>query len=344
MDTKVGIVQPIVGSIGGNDAVLKKLISVLKEDGHHIILYTFSGGIDIPYVTVHSKIPKRMPFLGLYQKWFMPKFDGTECDVYFSLTGTDIKTDKLLFIYDQNNLSFEFDRIVPVKYKSGFWKVYYYPYKMFNKPKVNKNAQYISNSNYCSNMLQKVISKNVDVIYPGIELSSFHTAQKKSQICMVGRISPEKNLEFAVEVLNRTPYPSFIFGNVTKSNKQYFNKLQSIAEPHVRFMRGDRNQLRQLLSISKVYFSTSEETFGISTVESMASGCIPIVPNNTAHSETVPIDELRYTPNDMDSATTKLRNALNGNFDCRLDGLYKHIQNFDVEKFNEKVRGLLNIP
>ena len=50
----------------------------------------------------------------------------------------------------------------------------------------------------------------------------------------------------------------------------------------------ERSYLVEKMNTSKVYFHCSKETFGISIVESISAGCIPIVPNNSAHKETVP--------------------------------------------------------
>ena len=118
----------------------------------------------------------------------------------------------------------------------------------------------------------------------------------------------------------------------------YFNRLQNMCERHVIISPNiSRQNLEHILSESKVFFHTAEETFGISVIEGMASGCIPIVPNNSAHPETVPIPELRYTPDNIDDAVNHLNHALRGDYDCRIDGLKKHIEQFDVKQFKSEV-------
>ncbi|AFS81869.1 hypothetical protein NSED_00285 [Candidatus Nitrosopumilus sediminis] len=86
---------------------------------------------------------------------------------------------------------------------------------------------------------------------------------------------------------------------------------------------------------SKVYFHCSNETFGISVVESIAAGCIPIVPNTTAHKETVPKDDLRYKENDENDAKMKIEAALRGDFDKYLHELQEHIKKFSEENFHQ---------
>ena len=342
---KVGIVQSHVGVIGGNDAILTELIQVLKRGNHQITLFTFSKPPKEKFtdIKIESKIPIHFPLLGLYKNWFMPKFDYSNCEIILSMTGFNVKCNCPLIIYDQNNLGREFNKTyVPVKYKKGFWRLYYLPYKKFNKNSINYKAKYISNSSYSAAMLNTV-ARNVHVIYPPVDIDSFYSANKETQICMIGRISPEKNLEFAIEVLNKIHHHSVIFGNVTNTNKPYYNKLKAMCESHVIIVaNGSRVQLKELLAQSKIYFHTAEETFGISVVESIASGCIPIVPNNSAHPETVPPEELRYTQNNIDSAVSKLYNAVAGNYDHRIDYLKKHVTQFNPEIFEQKILELVN--
>jgi len=344
---KIGLVQQEIGMIGGNDAVLRQLINILKID-HKVILYTFSKAdkafSDIKIKRIIDKIPLRLPIFAIYKKWITPKLKLEDCDFYISTTGLDIKTNKPLIIFDQNNLGLELSgENIPLKYQNGLWRLYYLPYKIFNNPSINKDAKYICNSIYSTKNLEQILKKKVSVIYPGVPISEFYQLIKQSQICMVSRISPEKNLEFAVEVLNSLAFHSVIFGNVTVSNLKYYNKLKFMAKPHVTIFSGSREQLKRLLAESKVYFHTSKETFGISVVEAIASGCIPIVPNNSAHLETVPVDELRYIPENVDDAVSKLCKAVNGIYDHRVDDLKKYIYKFDSINFKKHILELIEL-
>jgi len=97
----------------------------------------------------------------------------------------------------------------------------------------------------------------------------------------------------------------------------------------------DRTDLAIYLNNSKVYFHCSSETFGISVVESIAAGCIPIVPDNSAHKETVPFEELRYSENDSTDAKNKIERAINGEFDSIVIPLHDSIKKFSKEKFQQ---------
>ena len=62
---------------------------------------------------------------------------------------------------------------------------------------------------------------------------------------------------------------------------------------------------------------------------------IPIVPNNSAHVDTVPFEELRF--NNKSEAIEKLRHAMNGEFDHLKEKLKHHIENFSEETFQKKM-------
>jgi len=99
----------------------------------------------------------------------------------------------------------------------------------------------------------------------------------------------------------------------------------------------ERAELVKSLNTAKVYLHTSKETFGISVIESIAAGCIPIVPDNSAHKETVPFNELRYQENNISDAQEKIKKAINGVFDKFLDPLRESIKIYDKNQFKKLI-------
>ena len=103
----------------------------------------------------------------------------------------------------------------------------------------------------------------------------------------------------------------------------------------------ERSYLIEKMNTSKVNFHCSKETFGISVVESISAGCIPIVPNNSAHKETVPFEELRYEFNNIQDAQEKIKRALSGEFDHFKKPLQESIRKFDQKTFKKSFLSVL---
>ena len=206
----------------------------------------------------------------------------------------------------------------------------------------NNQIYLVSNSEFVNNSIKSKYGKNSTIIAPPVNLNEFNPTNKKNQVVSIGRFSEEKNLEFGIRVMDKLDYSYSIIGNTkTKSNILYYEKLNSKiknsdSESKINLLKNtERDNLVSHLNTSKVYFHCSAETFGISVVESIAAGCIPIVPDNSAHRETVPFKELRYQENDIVDARDKIEKAINGEFDKYLIQLRDSIEKYAKEKFQQ---------
>ena len=324
---KIAVYQTIVGGSGGTDRVLFTLLNKLKNDA--VTVFCQSDLIKLN-VKVVRLLPFRLPILGVYQNMLNTKTpkEFAEFDMIYILSGNIIinTTEKPMKFFNSNNLGLSYDG----KYKSGLWKLYYLPYRlMMNSLKKDikkSNVEFISNSIYSANMLEKDFGVKSTVQYHTINPDEFHSINSKAGIINVSRFSPEKNMEFTIRVFNSFDSCK-IYANLSTANKPYYNRITRNNTSPV-FLNQKRDVIIDALARAKVYFHSSKETFGLSVVESIASGCIPIVPDNSAHQETVPFEELRYLPNNYDSAVIKLRNALDGKYDSLLPKLKDHLRNF----------------
>jgi len=344
---KVCLVQSLIGAGGGNDIVLNRLFETLNKDKHDVTIFSNSKPLIDLYPNVETRIPIKLPCFGLYQQvlgYKTPK-NFKRFDVIIVLSGNMVinTTGKPMYHYNQNNFG-DVTENAQSKYTSGIWSVYYFPYKFLLKSLQNKikksDIKFIASSKYVAERMRSRYGKEVKVIYPPVNLKEFHNYPKKKQVITVARFSKEKNLEEAVEIMNFLEEPYFIYGTSLGANKLYYEMLRRRIEENVELCNNrPRNELIEKLAESKVCLQTSVETFGISIVEAIASGCIPIVPNNSANIETVPFDELRY--NTKAHAITKIQKALNGDYDFLLPRLQEHIQQFDVSRFTYEITKLL---
>ena len=208
----------------------------------------------------------------------------------------------------------------------------------------NKNIHLIANSKFIHDSLQKKFGKDSAIIHPPVELSEFtQSIPKKKKIITISRYSQEKHLEFAIDVMKDLDVSYTIMGNTkTRTNEIYYEQLtKKISEVKNKTIALLKNMARKKivddLLESKTYFHASPETFGISVIESMASGCVPIVPNNSAHMETVPIEELRFEQNSIKDAQDKIQKALLGDYDKHIEFLKESSKKYDKVYFKKKI-------
>ena len=113
--------------------------------------------------------------------------------------------------------------------------------------------------------------------------------------------------------------------------------LKQVKTDNVRiFANLPMETLRQLLWESKVFLHTAEsEPFGLSIVEAMAAGCVPVIRRCGGAAEVVPIQELTFT--NTSEARNIVRRALRGDFDHYLPDLREHIRKFDESVFSHRI-------
>jgi len=353
----IGIIHGFVGGGGGTEKTLHGILEALEQTEHNVTLYTFSKPkISSKKFKIKSSLPFSIPSFGLYQRTMESKLisKATNEDILIQASGgLGIPTNpkQKIIVYAHADFSSELDN-PSTKYK-GIWSLYYKSYYNMIKKFVNRisnlNIILVSNSKFVHDSIKSKYDKDSTIIYPPVGLQEFNSQEKKNQIITIGRFSEEKNLEFGINMISKLDSKYFVIGNTkTKSNILYYEKLESNIkkqklESKVKLLKNlDRNELVDYLITSKVYFHCSNETFGISVVESIAAGCIPIVPNTSAHKETVPIQELRYKEDDLDDAKTKIDAALRGDFDKYLPELKEHVKDFSKENFQKSLIDLID--
>ncbi|MGI0062765.1 MAG: glycosyltransferase [Nitrosotalea sp.] len=349
---KIGIIHGFVGGGGGTEKTLLALIEALVEKNHTVNIYTVSKpSVEISGVKVHSILPFRLPIFGLYQRYMESKLieKAKNDDIVFQASGGLViptRSDQQIIIYCHHDFQNETNKTV-TKYK-GMWSWYYKPYYKLSQKFIdqikNKNIHLIANSKYIHDSLQQKFGKDSTIIHPPVELSEFtQSVSKKKKIITVSRYSQEKHLGFAIDVMKDLDVNYTIMGNTkTRTNEIYYEQLtKKVSEQKNKTISLLKNMARKKiideLLESKIYFHASPETFGISVIESMASGCVPIVPNNSAHIETVPIDELRFEQNDIKDAQDKIHKSLLGDYDKHIEFLREESKKYDKVSFKKRI-------
>lgn len=175
-------------------------------------------------------------------------------------------------------------------------------------------------------------------VYPPVDLEWFAAlgpVPKERRIATVARFAPEKRLAAAAKITSRVGERWDVAGNALLPYQcAYLENVRRAAGPAALFhVNVGQGEIRSVVAGAKAYLHASRETFGIAVVEAIAAGCVPIVPDNTAHVETVPFPELRY--GSESEAVEKLEGALDGRYDRLLPKVRRHVMQFSEHAFQD---------
>jgi len=351
---KIGIIHPIMDVIGGAEKTTLSLLDALKNTAHEVTLYSTTKNIDIPSKIKICHVNRNSFPIGWNlqrSKEISELFKRAEGeDLLFVSSGNLVleDTEKMTIVYCHSTFESELKKS-QTEY-SGLLKFYHnYIKKQLNERlEVMKkpSVKLIANSYYTKKKIKELFGKESKVIFPPVQIRKKDDKILRSGIMTVARYSSDKNLEFNLDVIKSLDVPYKIFGNAKFSSQiDYYNKLQKSIENQKRielFCNSERHLIDNSFNSSKVYFQSSEETFGISVIESITAGCIPIVPNNSANKESVPITELRFDENDKSEARRKISNALRGEYDKYVTELQDNIRIFEEENFQKCMLGYIS--
>lgn len=345
------MIHPFFDIIGGAEQTTFALIDKLKTTENIITLYT----VEPPTISetenfkFHIIKKNNFPNLWRYQRMKEVKKifkESQENDLVLVMGGglllerTNVKK---IIVYCHSIFSEE-NNFTKVKF-DGIRGIYY---KILQKNVRNslsyihdKNVRLVANSEYTKNEISRQFGKESRVIYPPVNIDrflKFFDSDKQKNAITISRYSQEKRLEEAIDIAKSSGVPYILAGNAKyDSQLKLFEAIKSRSENSNITLHCNlsHSEIERLFVSSKVYLHTSKETFGISVVEAISAGCIPIVPNNSAHLETVPFEELRF--NGKEEAAKKLQDAVSGKYDNLREELKKHVQKFSTKSFQEKM-------
>ena len=171
--------------------------------------------------------------------------------------------------------------------------------------KMMLNSTVLTNSEFSRKAIFKTFGVDSTVLHPPVDVNIFRKACLASNIrddsiLVISRFHPSKKIENAIhlaKLLRQSEVGTCmnIVGNMTPEGIGYFNYLSDLVshyglEDFVRFeINVTFDRLLDLIRRSKVYVHPLPgEPFGISTVEGMSAGMIPVVPDIGGHTEFVP--------------------------------------------------------
>lgn len=204
-------------------------------------------------------------------------------------------------------IHFPMEKLETIKGNSNFLK------KSLMKRKDKKYSSsydlFLPNSNFTKSHLQKlwpeIPESKINLLYPPVLPIPQLNLQKKNQIFVCSRLEPDKNLESLMQAYKSSDflvnYYSLIIAGGSDEGSPYLPELIEHTKGYNISVLGNKPffEIAKLYNESKFFwhckgYGVDEkkdpykcEHFGITTVEAMSVGCVPIVINKAGQKEIV---------------------------------------------------------
>ncbi len=156
--------------------------------------------------------------------------------------------------------------------------------RIWDRAAADRVDYFIANSQFVANRIKKYYGWKAEVIYPPVNVSKFKPAKKiKDYYFAFGRLIPYKKFDLIVKAFNDLGLPLKIAGIGSE-----LKKLKKMAKKNIEFLGYvSDEELATLYAEAKAFIFPTEEDFGITPVEAMASGRPVIAYNRGGARETV---------------------------------------------------------
>jgi glycosyltransferase involved in cell wall biosynthesis len=181
-------------------------------------------------------------------------------------------------------------------------------FKSLNRAYINliTKSTVLTNSQFSRKAIMSAFpSSQIQIIYPPVDVDIFRkysleSNERKDITLVISRIHPDKEIEKALSLARILKKKNIgkhmiIVGSLIRRNVSYIRYLANLIKEWdiddyvILKPNTPLDELFKLMHKAKVYFHPkSGEHFGMSIVESMAAGLVPVVPNIGGQTEFVP--------------------------------------------------------
>lgn len=320
MSRKIGVFCPTLNVCGGGEYVAIAIANTLAQNNRNVILFTnskvdhkgiknFFGETLNPSITTVSQPTNFYPrgLADFYQTIIHAFAAKLKCDIFIDAFSNCVYPwTQVSYIHFPHLNQYAFSKTFPYlsAHPSQAGTV---PHVILEKQLIDYSKRLIlANSYFTAREIQAFSGKPVEVLYPPFSSAISKlgkTANKdphENLVVTTSRLEPNKLLERIPYIAKQTD-PTIQYAIIGRlCNQQTLLNLEALIKKldlvdRVKvFPNAPGYQKLDLLERAKIYLHTMiGEHFGISIVEAMALGCVPIVHNSGGMTEFVP-SQYRY--------------------------------------------------
>lgn len=341
---KVGIFDPYLDSLGGGERYTLTIAEHLSQN-HQVEIFWESENL--------KEQAKRIFALNLTKTRIVDNIFARGKSLLEKLIKSS-KYDLIFYLSDGS---------LPITLAKSNFLHFQTPFKhlkgktFINRWKLSRFNWVICNSYFTKRIIDETYGLKSTVLYPPVDISSFTPGKKRNLILNVSRFTSffgAKKQEVMIEVFKNlideglSGWEFYLAGGLLESDRGYFAKLKKMINnyPIKLLANVPFKEIKQYYGQAKIYwhaagFGEDEkqhpelfEHFGISVVEAMAAGAVPIVFNGGGLKEIITENSgfLWSTKPELKTITLKLIN--DGNQFLELSSrAKKRAQNFSKELF-----------
>ena len=285
---KAGIFSPYYQTFGGGERYVLTVAEYLLKNSHSVDIL---GAQNFNTAQVKDRFD-----LDLTGARFCP-------DIFFNNTGL---LSRLWKTTKYNLIFFLSDGSVPLLLGRKNILHFQVPFNFsgqknyLNKIKLQAISEVVCNSQFTKKFIDKTYGIESKVIYPPVDIEKFRAQKKENIILSVGRFfslsNPKKQdvligLFKSLSEKSKSNWKLILAGGVEENSKTFVEDLKLMSGSHNIEFITDANfkEIKDLYGRAKIYWHAAgfgedlenspekAEHFGITTVEAMAAGCVPVV-------------------------------------------------------------------
>lgn len=284
---KAGIYDPYLDTIGGGERYAMTLAEALLKKGWQVDIFWRDSGVKENLIKKFSLDIDRVNFVS-----YSPRINNLFKKIYFE------RTYDLLFYFSDGSVPLMFGKRNLLHFQVPFQGVK--GRKFTNKLKFKFIDKIICNSNFTKQVIDKEYGVKGDIWYPPVDVEEFSPGKKENYILAVGRFEKsmtEKRQDILIDVFKRVidgglkGWKLILSGGCLDESTSLLSDLKKTAESFpIEFkVNISFDELKKLYGGAKIFwhaagfgidekeFPEKVEHFGITTVEAMAAGAVPVV-------------------------------------------------------------------